>query len=336
MEAEIDLWRAGKNAPDLDLQVWSVLPLAAGEVFTGGPPDATLEGRRALLGTLAALEADLYVFRYPTWILGALEDEFRRLFADRPTLAWMSEQGPTLPAAIACARAFPRVGVNNRYELPAYAAALPGVPLHYLPFGCAAWADDERVPDDQWRSQLIADGGCHYQCGEHGGWKRTSVDVVVRPVLDMRYSLGVWGHGPVDHGWLGVPGISRSPAVPPVYRGAFPAAETSRVYASCALYLGITWNWGLGGMGTKLARALAAGIPVVWHRTVGLEAEGVLPGTHLFVTGSAEETRRLVPWLMEEDDWRRRVGEQGRRWALANWEWGMNLRRIVDEIHRAG
>jgi hypothetical protein len=43
------------------------------------------EGRRDLLERVAALEADLFVFRYPTWLeADGLEGTFRRLFADPP------------------------------------------------------------------------------------------------------------------------------------------------------------------------------------------------------------------------------------------------------------
>ncbi len=338
MEAEIDLWRAGKNHPDLDLQVWinTGPPLAEYPYFTGGPSEDSLEGRRELLARVAAIPADLYVFRYPTWVLDGLGEEFQRLFADLPVVAWMSEQGPTLGAALHTIGPFTRVAVNNRHEMPAYRSFAPHVQLYYLPFGCAEWAPEECLPQELFRSRVIADGGCHYLCGEYGGWKRRSVDVMVLPIMDL--GLGLWGHGPADHGWLGVPGVVGDPLLNPngLYRGAYVPVQTGQVYASCEVYVGINWGWGLGGYGTKLARALAAGIPVVWHRTVGMELDGLIPGRQLLTSGTPEETRCAVQWLLGDEEKRRELGAAGRAFALAKWEWGANLKRLAQEVAQDG
>jgi len=92
-EAETDLWRAAQNHADLDIETWCVsavegkieLPYFQHGVLRPGP-----EGRRELLERVAAVGADLFVFRYPTWLTAdGLEGTFRRLFADRP-VNWMS------------------------------------------------------------------------------------------------------------------------------------------------------------------------------------------------------------------------------------------------------
>jgi hypothetical protein len=328
-EVETDLWRAAQNYPELTLETWVVSGLEGqlAPYFQHGVSELSVEGRLDFLARLAQSNADLYVFRHPTW-LGEepLRGAFRRLFAGLPVVAWASEQGPTRPEAIQAGVLFERVAVNARYELPLYRHWRPGTKLYYLPFGCARRQPDEMQPRREWATDLVADGGCHYQCGEHGGWKRTSVDVMVRPLLDQK--LGLWGHGPEDHGWKGVPGVVEAGC----YRGAYFAGEHVLLYRACSIYLGITWNWGLGGYGCKLARALASGVAVLWHRTVGMELDGLVPGLHLMTSATAEETRHAALWLLAAAETRHEIAAAGQQFALREWEWGANLIRLAHEV----
>jgi len=328
-EAETDLWRAAQNHADLDIETWCVsavegkieLPYFQHGVLRPGP-----EGRRELLERVAAVGADLFVFRYPTWLTAdGLEGTFRRLFADRPVIGWVSEQGPTKEWALATMKHFAWVAVNARVELPFYRAALPGVKLSYLPFGCAWRTDEELTSRPQYLADFVADGSCHYLCGEYGGWKKPSVDVMVRPLLDQ--DIALWGHAPDRCGWKGVPGAAGK------YRGAYAPVEHAQVYTSSKVYLGISWNWSLGGYGIKLARALGAGICTMWHRTVGMELDGIIPGVHLVAPGTAEETRAEGLRLLGDSEARQTIAAAGRAFALAHWEWGANLKRLIDDVH---
>jgi glycosyltransferase involved in cell wall biosynthesis len=337
MESEVDLVHAVAARPDMDLEVWhvggtvhaTVAPyVGAGHaipVSIYDPGDAA--SRIDVLRRLAAVEADLYLLRYPTWIgeVPEVEEEFGRLFKDRPVVAWMSEQGPTLPSALTAARPFQRIAVNNRYEMPMYRLRYPDARLYYLPFGCTDWW--RPAPHVGYNAAFVADGGCHYRCVEHGGWKARSVETMVFPLLDQ--DLALWGHEPEDHGWAGVPGAAGK------YRGTYPAADAVSVYASCRVYVGISWNWAHGGYGCKLARALAAGIPVLWHRTLGAELDGLVEGEHWLCSSSPEETRRNALRLLNDEDLARRLGAAGRKFALDEWEWGANLQRLVEEVARA-
>jgi len=245
--------------------------------------------------------------------------------ADRPVIGWVSEQGPTKEWALATMKHFAWVAVNARVELPFYRAALPGVKLSYLPFGCAWRTDEELTSRPQYLADFVADGSCHYLCGEYGGWKKPSVDVMVRPLLDQ--DIALWGHAPDRCGWKGVPGAAGK------YRGAYAPVEHAQVYTSSKVYLGISWNWSLGGYGIKLARALGAGICTMWHRTVGMELDGIIPGVHLVAPGTAEETRAEGLRLLGDSEARQTIAAAGRAFALAHWEWGANLKRLIDDVH---
>ncbi len=324
MESEHDLWRSGQNHDDLDIEVWTTIPTTDPH-FTIGARDLSRESRRELLHQVAQQPADLYVFRYPTWIIADdLLDDYHQLFDGRPAIVWMSEQGPTLPSGLTCAKPFHRIAVSNWVDHRLYRSHFPTKRIYHLPFGCADW----NVPRFPARlvdlyPKFVADGGCHYACREDGEWKAESVRVMVLPLID---DTDLYGHGPEDHGWNGVPGGAAR------YRGTFPSWEAAQIYARYRVYVGISWNWAFGGFGTKLARAMATGIPVLWHRTVGMEAEGLVPGLHLLAPSSGWETKEFADWLLRDPDHARRIGEAGRAFALDGWEWGTMLRRLVGKI----
>lgn len=325
-EMEADLWRAAQGKADL-IQV-SVT--GAGEpYFQYGAQGHEVSDLRDLLYRVAGENADLIVFRYPTWVHEfGLSSEVEVLFRDQPVVAWLSEQGPTIGDALAVAGHWPRVAVNNRLDVRRFRHWLPATRLYYLPFGCVRWAADELIPQERFRNDLIADGAPHYACWEHGGWKRESVRVMVDPVLDL--NIGLWGATGEKHGWPGVPGAVEK------FRGAYAPIEAPQVYASCKVYLGISWSWALGGYGMKLARALSSGIAVIWHRTPGMLEDGLQEGVHLLASSTPQETLHAARWLLDDEEMRRLLGETGKAFVLRHWEWITNLERLAAEIGHDG
>jgi hypothetical protein len=303
----IEVWDVHEDALDLG-------PLSPKTRMRVAPPGMPL------VKALAKASFDLAVLRYPYYLL---EVKKELLGLERPIVAWGSEQGPTLEFAINASRGFTRIAVNNRLEMPIYRKEFPGAKILYLPFGCTDRGTLAGPPE----RDLIADGGCHYLCtGCAGTLKRTSVDVLVRPVMTGAHSLSLYGSSVVEHGWPGVPGYGT------YYKGAYAADEAASVYARHKLYLGISWNWQHGGFGIKLARVLASGLPVLWHRTPGMREEGLHVGEHLVVTSSAKETLDHVAYLLRDEDYRRALGEKGRAFALNTWRWAPNLMRLREEI----
>lgn len=345
MESEVDLWRSAQRN-GLGVEIWGINPPEGHEtvkpleekIFARRYSGQSTPARLELLELLAKEEPDLFVFRYPVWVTanGLVAETFKSLFVDRPVVAWVSEQGPSLPGAVGCLYdgdskkpLFRHVAITTRVEWPAYQEWLPKAQLHYLPFGCSWSPERFEILHDSYDGvtcDFVADGGCHYACGEYGGWKQISVDTMVVPLLDQRIDL--WGQGPGEHGWLSVPGAE------PRYRGMYTADRAAEIYVRSMVYVGISWNWAFGGYGCKLARALASGVPVLWHRTRGMDWDGLLPGVHLMTSGSPEETRCVAAWLLEHPDHARRIGDAGRKFALENWEWSANLRRLVEEVKR--
>jgi hypothetical protein len=219
---------------------------------------------------------------------------------------------------------FDRVGVNNRLEMTTAYPQL-GKKLYYLPFGCVPLPPAE--PEERFSAELMADSNAHYACGDEDRTKRESVDVMIRPWFGRSRNLALRGGVDEVHGWLGVPGAQ------PYWRGEYGWRDTPIVYASSKVYLGISWNWRHGGYGVKLARALGFGAATIWHKTVGMELDGLEHGKQLLAASTPEECVEMGEWLLTHDEERTRLAKAGQDWAFKNWSWEENLIRVAKEVN---
>lgn len=337
-EAEYDLYVAG-------IEIWSCEPVdvrlahehlahmpTTSSIFYDAPRDVSHGERVAWMRRLAARDADFYVFRYPYWLTADLLAEFVTLFKNRPVVAWSSEQGPMRHGVMRHFTPFRHVAANNYYDVHFFRTQLSReTVVHYLPF-CATPLTRIAQPDTRWTSDIIADGTPHYGCGaacqaafDVRNVKQQSIEIMIRPLL-VSCDVGLWGNDDPVHGWRGIPEVQQRPTL---YRGKYPPDRYADVYASCKLYVGASWNWAHGGYGTKLARALMAGIPVLWHKTPGMETDGLRPHEHLLVSDSAETTALLMSTSAAV---RKQVGDAGRAFAEQNWSWKPNLQRLYEEL----
>jgi hypothetical protein len=311
----------------VDLEVWDVdLKLTEAQRYQG--KTRQVPGGQRLIDLVARARFDLAVFRFPYY----LDERIARFdlgpLRSRPVVTWASEQGPMLETAMRAASGFRHLAVNNRHEIPAWRARYPGACVHYLPIGCTV-REQPRLASFDLERDVIADGKAHYECTKcSGDWKKRSVEALVSPLIEDKTSLSLYGPDEGLHGWYAVPGAGTH------YRGQYAPAAYADVYARHKIYLGISWNWGLGGYGVKLARALATGIPVLWHRTVGMAEDGLVAGKHLLCTSTPDETRMRVKELLAEEDRYAELGAEGQRFALENWRWVPNLLRLLEEVNR--
>jgi len=280
---------------------------------------------------LAMNDIDCFIYKYPFWL--GQYPQLQAIIHTRPVVAWQTEHGPTLSYGIANSRDFRFVAITNRQEIPAYQAAYPDKKIMYLPFGSVKWRDDELKWEGKYKSLFVADGSAHYTCGCEGAWKRKSCEVMIQPVVSMGYAekdLAVYGYLPnldASHGWESSPWKSS-------HRGTYNCTEYPKVYTSAEIYLGITFNWSLGGYGVKLNRALSTGIPVIWHRTLGLEKEGFVEGEHYLTSSSAEETEDHINLLLNNFVFADKMGRCGRKFVDENMQYSMLLTNLVNEVNR--
>jgi len=153
-----------------------------------------------------------------------------------------------------------------------------------------------------------------------------SVERMVIPLLK-DYDITIYGGGSDIHAWDQIEvAISR-------YAGRFHHWQYGEILKRGRMYVGITWNWQHGGYGIQLARALAAGIPVMWSYTAGMHMDGLVSGEHLAVSNDATQTVSLADYYTSHPKELVELGNRGQEWFNNNWRWDLNIRRLVEEVN---
>lgn len=272
-------------------------------------------------------DIDLYIYKYPFWL--EQYPALKAIIDTKPVVAWQTELGPTTnPYAFQASEGFHTVAANNKYEIQKYREQFPNKRILYMPFGCVKWKDSELIPKEKFRSKLVADGTCHYTCGCEGGWKRQSVETIIQPVAHM--GLATYGRLPhldESHEWLSTPWVK-------YYRGVYECNEYPQVYNTAQVYLGITFNWHLGGFGVKLPRAMSTGIPVIWHKTVGLEQDGFIDRTHYIASSSPAETITFTNMLLQDKSFAKAISSAGKLFVEEHFQYSTLLMNLVRQYYK--
>ena len=256
--------------------------------------------------------ADITVLRHPFYLATDRDVRAEVQALDMPILAWSSEQGTTKNDGECLLGGFRNKAVNNAHDAKA------GGYL-YMPFGCAYRG---RVEYNRKINDVLVDSmRPHYACRDCAGdVKAKSVETMVLPLIGFSMSFyGEWGG---RHGWSAVPDAVQH------YQGTFPPSMLCEICEQHRVYVGISWNWQSAGYGCKLARAMATGIPVVWHRTPHMALDGLIEGENILCSSSPAETRERVLEAMAKPE----IGYEGRQFALENWRWSKLLTRMVNEL----
>ncbi len=312
-EIEPDIERAAERTEDLEVKMFPINNDSLGNNFP------------VVLKKIASEYFDLVLFKFPVYYnRESIDDSISKVLGHKRYVAWSSEQGPTRDFALVASNTFSHIAVNNLVDLSFYKGIFKDSTIHYLPFGSVVYDDNELIFDDNYKSDLLADGVCHYACGEYRSWKKKSVDVMILPILDL--DLKVYGRMALPCGWRGVPNL-------PFNRiSEYSYNFINRLYPSVKLYLGISWNWYHGGYGMKLARALGTGVPVLWHYTFAMEQDFEYDN-QLVWSKTPEETRELVLYYLSHDKERIEMGQHGRQYANKHLDWGKNLIKLAKEVN---
>ncbi len=279
----------------------------------------------AVLSALFKMKSDLIIVKHPSWIRVLAKNRYVELLNSIPIVCWTWEWIPNMVLNDMPQLEWPRIAMSNTPDLWRCQAAFPNKQALYLPFG--TYKQPDYQPQEQWKSDLIADAQPHSACGCFKGIKKQSVDTMVRPVLDK--DIALWGsrYGTkTKHDWLWEPEYASK------VRGTYTTRDYPAVYKSAKIYLGVTWNWATGGYSTRLARALMSGIMVIWHKTLGSELD-INPKEKIMEwSDSPERTRELVDYYLSHEEERQKVALAGQKWALEHWGWEKALLRLAEEV----
>jgi len=283
----------------------------------------------AIFKHLPNVQKDLIVLRHPTWIPGeGRAKELAEMLAGEPYVVTTWEWVPNYAMAqMPPLLAWKRIAVTNSKDYHRAKMSFPDKQILYLPFGVVHRNKEELAPSEQYSTDLVCDAQPHYECLEYNGAKRQSVDRLVKPALELDYQLALWGsrYGSTTNCDWG-----STSCFAPYHRGHFITTEYPRVYTSAKIYLGVSWNYGTGGFSVRLARALSCGIMTIWDETEG--RKGDLPEGLLEWTRSYDMTTEIINYYMKHEEEREELGKAGQEWAIKNWEWGKQLRRIANEL----
>jgi spore maturation protein CgeB len=239
-------------------------------------------------------------------------------------LVWITEQGPEREVEVDRALCFHNVIANNEPDYAYYKEA--GVEnVYYMPFGCVPAFHRRVEAPARYTTDIVCYGNPLYNYYES---KRKAIDTLVKPLVETGIPVALWGAARGNGGWLEVPYIQKRPEL---YQGVFSYEDLPAVNSGAKIVLGITANAQYGAYGSRLARALSCGAFVIWHYTVGME-KYFENHKHLCWSSSPDETLELVRFYLKNDTARRRIAEEGRRYAHANLDYQKMLLPIIDDV----
>jgi len=282
----------------------------------------------AMVDKMFSEKPDLIIWRYPLCLTDDNREYISKNSSGIANVAWCSEQGPMIDVELSASRGFTTIAVNNKMDQKYYENRMDAK-IIIMPCGCLPQFHKKVLPVDKYICDIVSDGSPHYHLKDFIPLlptdKRISCDVVVVPIAKLRYKYRVYGNYEIYHGWMFVP-------IPKYcYNGLYPILDTPSVYGSAKLYAGITWNHRYGGYGTKLAKAMGCGIPVLWQRTVGMEEDGLFDMKNIIVTESPRETIEKVSWIMENEKERERIAVEGQKYAYEYCDLIKNIQKLLDE-----
>ena len=309
------------SAPNIELKEVAVTFNKTGD---GGYPFKTVADEIKNQGP------DLIIVRHPVWLASeGKAKEICNLFQDYPLVLWTWEWVPNIEMQqMPPLESWPRIAVTNSQDYERCLARFPRKKTLYFPFGVVDRTELETAFRWQYICDLLCDAQPHYECKEYHAIKRQSVDTMILPALSTPWELALWGsrYGDTTRcDWAATPDFI------PFHQGSFPTKDYPHVYGSAQLYLGVTWNWQSGGFSIRLARALGCGVATIWQETSGghidIPENGVVAWS-----ADARQTKKLIYHYMNNQDARKELAAKGKAWGVANWEWGMQLKRLAKEV----
>lgn len=282
--------------------------------------------------SVVELNNDLIIVRHPVWIPndGTAKEICDLIPPSQKLVVWTWEWVPNYAMAqMPPLKPWPRIAVTNSEDAYRAKMSYPDKQILILPFGVVDRTPEELAPYEQYLTDLMCDAQPHYECKEYNGVKRVSVDQMIKPALELpEYKLSLWGS---RYGETTLCDWGSTPEFAPYHRGHFKTMEYPHVYTAAKIYLGVTWNYGTGGYSIRLARALSTGICTIWHNTVGREID--IPEEVIQWTINYEHTKHAIKHFMKNEDKRIELGKRGKEFALRNWEWGYQLKKLATEVN---
>ncbi|MEW6696848.1 MAG: CgeB family protein [Bacillota bacterium] len=187
----------------------------------------------------------------------------------------------------------------DRESVPYFRAL--GYAAHYLPWACNPEFHRPALPKEDYKCDiaLVATAGITWS-----SYRRDSAQILLKPLVENGYDVAIWGGrwDRLDPGIVGFDIEDRH------LRGKLPYLETNHVYSSAKIVLG--FQNVTNELTSRTYEILGARGFLL---TVDTEAirEIFKPGKHLAVSGSADETLRLVDYYLRHERKRKKIALKG-------------------------
>lgn len=195
-----------------------------------------------------------------------------------------------------------------------------GLVAAYLPWACNPNYHKPATPKEEYKCDIavVATAGVTWS-----GYRRHSVHLLLKPLIEKGYNLKIWGKRwhEVDEKALGF-------TVPHQYlQGPLPYEETNSVYSSAKIVLGIQNRD--DELNSRTFEIMAAGGFMLAPDTPGIRKIFV-PGEHLAVTNSEQQTLEQVDYYLEHEQQRRTVAEQGRNLVIDKYTYKHRAKTVLE------
>lgn len=162
-----------------------------------------------------------------------------------------------------------------------------------------------------------------------GELRYRSVNDLVLPLFDQKqWNVKIWGRD-----WDGIGSCYPNRSVPAsVYQGLLPFTETNKVYSSAKISISIQTC--KDQLSNRTLDVMASGGFLLTSNTKAVR-ERLRPGVNCAASDSPGETLRLIRYYLEHEEERKKIAEEGRRYALERFTYQKTLKTVWPEIEAA-
>ncbi len=197
-----------------------------------------------------------------------------------------------------------------------------GIKATYFDVGCNPEFHKPSPPQPQYACDVAVVATGNFTTGE---LRYKSISDLVVPLLDRQHDVKIWGRD-----WESITRCYPGKKVPPhMLQGKLSYTETSAVYNSAKICISIQTS--KDQLSNRTLDILSSGGFLLTSDTKAVR-EKLRPGIDCVVSGSPEETVRLVDYYLAHEDERRQIAEQGLITARERFAYQKTLATVWPEI----
>ncbi len=195
-----------------------------------------------------------------------------------------------------------------------------GGPSYYLPFACNPRIHRSLPSLPQYRSDIAL--VANFSNATMESWRIRSLRILLEPLLRANFSVSIWGKG-----WEQGKKLLPFSVPDSTIRGPLPYNRVPYVYSSAKLVLGIQNHRDL--LTRRTWECLGTGGLLITNHTPAV-LRHFRPRQHLLTSRSAEETRKLAHFLLQNKETRQTIAANGQKSVHQNHRYAHRVQEMLD------